>query len=622
MSSSRLSQSTEGLAVLSNIKILRDFDGGEEEFWSHYAANILALCKSPAIYIVESASKEDLKWREKSKSGLLEIFQSSEFVEKFLLQNLAKIVQNGYSYEPLNIKIPNMSTPFLLTFSIESDKDNFLIAFIVADRSNTQQFNEMLVRTQLVNDVYVSYKKRDIHNRVDRADQEDIFGVLELLNLIKDEKKFVLACMKLADELCVKFDCSRVSVGWKSDEYINSVAVSHLEKFDTKSSLIKKLQNIYEECADQEQVIVYPLLKDQNVLTLAHEEYIKENSLHAIVSLPIVYNEKIYGVVTLEREDASFSDEEITLLTLTLLQLNVWLFDLYEKDKWLGEKIADSAKNMLSSFFGSENSFAKFAGVIVSALLLYSFFFEWDYKIEVSATLDTDNISYIQAPYDSFVKSVNYFPGDFVAKGETVIELDEEELLLKKLEMESDVIRYSREAEKARAKSELADMNIAIAKVNQAEAALKKVEYYLSHSKIQAPFDGYIVEGDKKELLSSPVSKGDMLLKIANAKDMFIKFKLNEKYIDEIKIHDKGELKLLSKPDTYYPIEVKNIIPIAQVDGASGNIFVLKARSLEEVESWWRPGMSGIAKINVGPRKVIWIITHSTMDFLRVYFWI
>ncbi len=612
----------DGLAVLSNMKILRGLNATQEEFWSHYAQNILSLCKSPALYIIESSSQKELKWIEKTKCGTVEIFQNSQLIEKFLSQNLEKIVQNGYSYEPLNFNVPNINTPFLLAFIIETDEDGLIVAFIVVDRSNMQQFNEILVRTQLVNDVYLSYKQRGVNITSEVNNQEEIFGVLELLNLIKDEKKFVLASMKLADELCVKFDCSRVSIGWKTNEYVNSVAISHLEKFDAKSSLIKKLQNIYEECSDQERVIAYPLTQEQNIVILAHEEYAKANSLSGIVSIPIVYEEKIYGVVTLEKEDVDFSEKEITLLKLAIMQLNVWLFDLYERDKWLGERIADGAKNTLISFFGSENSFAKFIGVVLSLLLFYSLFFEWDYKIEVSATLDTDNISYIQAPYDSFVKSVNYYPGDFVAKGETVIELDEEELLLKKLEMESDVIRYSREAEKARARSELADMNIAIAKVNQANAALKKVEYYLSHSKIKAPFDGFIVEGDKKELLSSPVSKGDMLLKIANANDIFIKFKLSEKFIDEINIHDQGELKLLSKPDTYYAIEVTNIIPLAQVDGANGNIFVLKAKSLQELESWWRPGMSGIAKINVGPRKIIWIITHSTMDFLRIYFWI
>jgi hypothetical protein len=31
--------------------------------------------------------------------------------------------------------------------------------------------------------------------------------------------------------------------------------------------------------------------------------------------------------------------------------------------------------------------------------------------------------------------------------------------------------------------------------------------------------------------------------------------------------------------------------------------------------------MSGIAKINAGERSLLWIITHRTVDFLRLKLW-
>jgi hypothetical protein len=39
------------------------------------------------------------------------------------------------------------------------------------------------------------------------------------------------------------------------------------------------------------------------------------------------------------------------------------------------------------------------------------------------------------------------------------------------------------------------------------------------------------------------------------------------------------------------------------------------------LQAWWRPGMSGVAKINVGSRTFFWVIAHRTIDFLRLYFW-
>lgn len=623
-----MSNSTDALVVLNNIKALREFEGSKEEFWQAYLENVLQVTKSSYILVLESF---DDNYKQKYLIDNIQVSEYLDDITKTILLNREKTLKNSYSYEPVNLKIKNISQAYILSFKIDNLDDSLIIASIIIDRANMQQFSEMVVRTQLINDVYLNYsyfnrKEKNTNlstNIIENNNSLDnrIYDVLEFLNLIKDEKKFVLACMKLVNELALKFDSSRVSIGWKTNEYINVIAISHLEKFDKKSEIVKKLQNVFEECADQEKTVSFPS-DNVNLVTKAHEDYSRINQLKNIISIPIKIEDEVVGVVSVEKIDEAIDSKETLLLELSLGQLSVWLHDLQQKDRWFGKKLFDGTKKTLANFVGSDNTLLKFFSILISLLILYSIFFKWEYKIEVTATLDTDNVAYIQAPYDSYIKNVNYYPGDDVKKDVTLIELDEEELLLKQLEMEADVIRYTREAEKARALNELADMNIAIAKVVQAQASLKKVEYFLNQSKIKSPFDGVIIEGDKKELISAPVSKGDILLKIANSTDIFIRFKLSEKYIDEIKLDDEGELKLLSRPELYFPIKVTNIVPTAQVDGKNGNVFMLKAKTLSSIESWWRPGMSGVAKINVGERRVIWIITHKTIDFIRMYFWL
>ena len=38
---------------------------------------------------------------------------------------------------------------------------------------------------------------------------------------------------------------------------------------------------------------------------------------------------------------------------------------------------------------------------------------------------------------------------------------------------------------------------------------------------------------------------------------------------------------------------------------------------VDEVE----PGMTGVGKLTVGKRRLIWIFTHETIDFLRMLLW-
>ena len=52
------------------------------------------------------------------------------------------------------------------------------------------------------------------------------------------------------------------------------------------------------------------------------------------------------------------------------------------------------------------------------------------------------------------------------------------------------------------------------------------------------------------------------------------------------------------------------------------NSFIIKAKFDEKSKQWWRPGMSGVAKVYVGERRVIWILTRRMVEFLRIYFWI
>jgi len=40
-----------------------------------------------------------------------------------------------------------------------------------------------------------------------------------------------------------------------------------------------------------------------------------------------------------------------------------------------------------------------------------------------------------------------------------------------------------------------------------------------------------------------------------------------------------------------------------------------------EAQTWWRPGMSGVAKLDAGTRTPLWIATHRTLDYLRLRWW-
>jgi multidrug resistance efflux pump len=210
--------------------------------------------------------------------------------------------------------------------------------------------------------------------------------------------------------------------------------------------------------------------------------------------------------------------------------------------------------------------------------------------------------------------------GDEVKEEQLLLQMDKNDLLLEEAELLAEKNRYSRETEKARASNELADMRIAEAIYQQTLARLELVRYRLQQVEIKAPFTGIIVEGNQIERIGFPVSQGDILFKIARLDSCFAELEVPESEVHHVKVSREGEIALASKPQETYPLVISRLEPAAVVK-ESGNAFIAHCEFPEEIPPWWRPGMTGLAKLEAGQKSLLWIFTHRTMDFLRLKLW-
>jgi hypothetical protein len=66
---------------------------------------------------------------------------------------------------------------------------------------------------------------------------------------------------------------------------------------------------------------------------------------------------------------------------------------------------------------------------------------------------------------------------------------------------------------------------------------------------------------------------------------------------------------------------------VTRIDPASAlregrNVFFARADLQHAGPDWWRPGMGGTARLEVGQRPLIWVLTHRTVRTLREWFWL
>ena len=146
------------------------------------------------------------------------------------------------------------------------------------------------------------------------------------------------------------------------------------------------------------------------------------------------------------------------------------------------------------------------------------------------------------------------------------------------------------------------------------------MRYRLTEATLKSPFDGVVVEGDLRERLAAPVKQGDALLKIARVENLYVEAEVNERDVHDILDKQRGEVAFVSQPKLSFPVRIVKLEPAA-FPRTEGNVFLVRCEFQKGVEKWWRPGMSGLCKLNVGRRTLWWILTHRTVDFLRMKLW-
>jgi hypothetical protein len=118
------------------------------------------------------------------------------------------------------------------------------------------------------------------------------------------------------------------------------------------------------------------------------------------------------------------------------------------------------------------------------------------------------------------------------------------------------------------------------------------------------------------------VRAGDLLMRMTQVEAMYVEIEIPERDAHAVLASRAGEIAFATLPDPRYPIVIERLEPVARVR-PEGNVFVLRARITAPAGGiWWRPGMSGVAKVDAGDRSILWLLTHRLVDFIRLKLWL
>jgi hypothetical protein len=602
---------------------LRQFAGEPKVFWRGFLAAAAKLVSADiAVLLLGSPGKSGgpppgARWVKlgewDSGSGL------SRGRTQFTSQ-LEPIAERGLSSGSFVELTDATSGSFTIAVRLKLERAEDEVVFAAQLKDFTASAaNEALARLRLIADVPATFQQNLAAQKA-RNDVEKFAAVLDLNVPVNDATQFLAAALAFCNGVASRFRCDRVSLGWLEGGYIQLRAMSRTEQFNRQMAAAQALEVAMEECVDQDEEILFPSPEGVTTVARDHEKFAAEQKSGNLGSVPLRLDGKVVGVLTCERQSAALTAVELQQLRLGCDQVVRRLSELKNYERWFGARWARHARDYFSRWLGPEHTWGKVTAIFLTLVMFALFLVRVNYRVEGNFILRSDEAEYLTAPFDGYIDQVFVRAGDRVEKGHPLLSLNRNELLLEQSAALADVVRYQRESDKARAANSIAEMRIDDAQTQQAQARLDLVRDHLANAVIKSAFDGVVVEGDLRERIASPVKQGDALFKVARIDTLFAEAEISERDVQEVLGKSNGEIAFVTQPKTKYPVTLQIVQPAA-VTKKDGNVFLVRLKPDGGAAPWWRPGMTGLCKISTERRTLFWILTHRTVDFLRMKLW-
>jgi RND family efflux transporter MFP subunit len=607
----------------------------QPDFYADYADLVQALCRTEAAMVVDASGLDMGAPAEQAPrlgyAGSAEDLQA--LAAQFTTARWQASGAQGYSHE-LYRKNDGLGAVMLLVRLLDAAPRALLLSLPERDRAHLK---EALVRALLVKDLRASAPQAQAVSTLAEQPTGALLDMLGLATEVLQAPRFGAAALTLVNGAVRTLGLSQAVLCWRVAGVAQVLAISHIDKFEKTSRLVSALEAAATEVLSTDQVIslgqhqATPSAEDEGAdqgyaapaRPPGHQALLDSlEGMHHVTSLPMRDGSgQAQAVLIAVSNNQPLPQDSVNQALLMLEMVYPRLADSRWRDANVFQRLRQSTLVRLELYVGPGRPWLKFGTLFASVLLLVMLFVQVPYRVEASAQLITDSTRLLTSQNDGRLLDVLVDVGDTVKQGQPLAKLDTTDLQQQLAEVQSEIQRYASEEDKARAGGALAEMQVAQARRLQSEARLMRVAYFLQQARTEAPFDGVVVEGERRNLLGSSVKRGDKLFRIAQVRDLYVVLQVPEHAIRDLHSDAQAELLLLSQPDQPIRLKVSSFVPMAQVKGEEGNQFVLKAQILDPVAPWWRPGMTGLAKIDAGSRNISWVLFHRTIDKLRLWFW-
>jgi RND family efflux transporter MFP subunit len=357
------------------------------------------------------------------------------------------------------------------------------------------------------------------------------------------------------------------------------------------------------------------------VVTQAHAELALLSGGGAVASFPLAHDGRPVGALTLERAHGTRFDAPTIELVEGLAALLGPLVDLQRaRHQSLPAHAARKALDLRTRLFGPRHGGLKLGVAAVALAALVLAFAKGAYRVGADARIEGEIQRAVTAPFQGYVREAAVRAGDTVRQGQLMARLDDRDLRVERSRLGAQREQLAQQYRDAMSRQERTQVRIVSAQIQQSEAQIALVDEQLARTEVTAPFDGVVVSGDLTQALGAPLERGQVMFEVAPLNAYRIVLQVSEQDIADVAVGQAGELALTPMPGERYPLKVTKITPVS-VPKEGRNVFRVEAELGARADARLRPGMEGVAKIEIGERRLAWIWTRRMVDWLSLRLW-
>lgn len=445
---------------------------------------------------------------------------------------------------------------------------------------------------------------------------------LDALAVAGEQTGFRAAALAALTSLAVQMSAARVSLGFTKGRAARVVSISNTTKFDRRVQEVRDMAQAMDEAIDQGRAISYPTQhEDATTVALRAKALSNARGSGEVIVQPFFRDGRVRGAMVFEWADDEAPPAHVREAVGDVVALLAPLLeDRWAEERYIVTRAVQSVGRGLAAILGPGHLGGKIGLLAAAAMVAFFILFTVTFHVSANASLRGAIERVVAAPIDGYILEAPPRAGDRVAEGDLLVQFDDAEYRLELFSWTARKHQYETEYLQALAERDRAAVNMLKAQTEEADAQIRLNETRIDLARIEAPLAGVIVSGDQSQSLGQSVQRGEEMFRLAPLDSYIVEIEVPEADILEIEVGAHGHLVLASMPTVELRFDVERITPVMRAEEGV-NAFVVEARLEAPGNVSVAPGMEGVAKIEAGERRLIWIWTRRAIDWLRLAWW-